>query len=275
MLLIKNILYGLVSGLTEFLPISSRGHQSLLRYMFGDATVSPLLDLLVHMGILVSVLVACWEGLGRLYREQNVATVGGKNVRHLDTKSYYDLRLLKAAIIPLIIGVFLFKFIANSQGGLLPVMGFFILNGIILLIVEHMRRGNRDAKTMSGFDGLMIGLAVSASVFPGLSGTGMMLSYSVGKGVDTQNAANWAILLIIPVMILAILADVISILSSGMGVVSATMVAGSVLSGIAAFCGGYVGISVLRLISANSGVFQFAYYSLGAALLTFVLYLLT
>lgn len=275
MLWIKNILYGLVSGLTEFLPVSARGHQSLLHYMSGDGTVSPLLDLLVHIGILVSVFVASRENLGRLYREQNVASVRGKKVRHLDTKSYYDLRLLKSAIIPLIIGMLLFRFTANRHGNLLSVMTFFILNAIILLIVEHIRRGNRDARTMSGFDGLMIGLAAAVSAFPGLSGTGMVLSYSVAKGADTQNAANWAILLVIPVMIFTILADVFLIFTIGIGAVSVAMFVGSLLAGIAAFCSGYVGISVLRLIAANSGVFQFSYYSFGVALLTFVLYLLT
>jgi len=117
--------------------------------------------------------------------------------------------------------------------------------------------------------------ASATAVFPGLSGTGMTLSYSVAKGADTENAVNWATLLVIPAMVFAVSWDVFLIFGSGIGTISVWMVAGSVLAGISAFCGGYVGISILRLIAANSSVFQFSYYSFGAALLTFVIYLLT
>lgn len=275
MLLLENILYGVISGLTEFLPVSARGHQTLLHYMFGNNTGSSLTDLLVHIGVLFSLFIACRDNIGKLYREQNAVSVGRKKVRHLDVKSYYDLRLLKSAAIPIIIGMLLLKVLNNKPAGLLSVMGFCVLNGVILLIVEHMRRGNRDAKTMSGFDGMMMGLATAAATIPGLSGTGLTISYSVAKGADTQNAANWAILLVIPAMIITVCCDVFLILGNGIGPVSVLTVLGSVLACIGAFCSGYVGISILRLMAANSSVFQFSYYSFGAALLTFVLYLLT
>ena len=108
MSIIKCILYGFISGLTEFLPVSARGHQALFQYLFGVETRGSLQNLLVHIGILASVLFFSRDTLYRLRREQKIALrKRGKKSKSLDTRSLYDLRLLKTAAIPLIIGLIL------------------------------------------------------------------------------------------------------------------------------------------------------------------------
>jgi len=273
---IENILYGLVSGLTEFLPVSSRGHQILLQYLFGDSTGSSLLDLLVHIGILLSVFVASRDYIARLrWEQQTSSTVKRSKSRRLGSKNHYDLRLLKSAVVPMLVGTVFLKIFLKTDWSLLSLIWLFIANGVVLLIAEHIRQGNRDAKTMTGFDGMLMGISTALSVFPGLSGTGITLSYSAVRGVDIQKAVSWAILLVIPAAIFAAGSDVIYIFGNGFGAVSVQAILGSVLAGAAAFCGGFVGISVLRLLAANFSVFQFSYYSFGVALLSFMLYLFT
>lgn len=276
MSVIENVLYGFVAGLTEFLPVSSRGHQTLLHYLFGVSARISLQDLLVHIGILLSVFVSCRDYIARLRWEQQTASSArrGKS-RRMDTKSHYDLRLLRASVAPMLLSIVLFSFLRKSEGGLLSLMWLLIANGVILLLAEHTRQGNRDAKTMTGFDGFLMGAATAASVLPGLSGTGLTASYCTARGVDVQKATNWAILLVIPAAIFAIGGDVVYIVGNGFGAVSILAVIGSVLAGAAAFCGGFVGISVLRLLATNFSVFQFSYYSFGLALLSFMLYLFT
>ena len=271
----ENILYGLVSGLTEFLPVSSRGHQSLLRYLFGADTRSSLQDLLVHIGILVSVIIACREKIARLFRVQRTASLmRRKRSRHLDSKSYYDLQLLKAATFPLIAGMLLYASAERLENSLPALMGFFTLNGVILLIAEHSRRGNRDGRTMSGADGIALGVFGAASVLPGISRSGMMVSYALFRGVDRQSAVIWAILLGIPAALFGIGYNLFAILIRGVGVVSARIIVGDILACIGAFCGGYIAISLLRLLSAQDDNSHFAYYSFGVVMLTFVLYLI-
>ena len=99
--------------------------------------------------------------------------------------------------------------------------------------------------------------------------------YTTLRGTDIQKTANWAILLAIPAAIFAVCGDVFYIIGSGFGDGSFLMILGSILAGFGAFCGGFVGISVLRLLVTNSSVFQFSYYSFGLALLSFMLYLFT
>lgn len=276
MSVIENILYGLVSGLTEFLPVSGSGHQALLHHLLGVNTRLSFQDLLVHIGILLSAFVVCRDNIARLHWEKNTATTYRRNKsRRMDTQSHYELRLLKSTVIPMLLGFVLFNLVLKKDNNLSSLMWLFILNGVILLVAEHMRQGNRDAKTMTGFDGILIGITTAASALPGLSGTGITLSYTTARGTDIHKATNWVILLIIPAMLLAIFCDIIYIFGNGFGAVSFIMILGCVLAGVSAFCGGLIGISVLRLMVMNTSVFQFSYYSFGLALLSFMLYLFT
>ena len=276
MSVIENILYGLISGLTEFLPVSGRGHQALLHHLFGvDARLS-LQDLLVHIGILFSAFVVCRDNIAQLRWEQSAATTVRRNrSRRMDTQSHYELRLLKSTLLPMLLATIVFKLVQKTEYHLSSLMWLFIVNGVILLIAEHMRQGNRDAKTMTGFDGILIGVTTAASALAGLSGTGMALSYTTARGTDIHKATIWVLLLLIPAMLLAVCGDIIFIFGNGFGTVSFMMILGSILAGISAFVGGLVGISVLRLMVANTSVFQFSYYSFGLALLSFMLYLFT
>ena len=276
MSVIENILYGFTAGLTEFLPVSGSGHRSLLHYLFGVSARVPLQDILVHIGILFSVLVACGDYIARLRWEQkNASTVRRNRSRRMDTRGQYDLRLLKSAIVPMLVTTILVRTLIRSDSNLLLLMWCLIANGIILLLAEHTRQGNRDSKTMSAFDGIVMGIAAAVSALPGLSGTGLTLSYSTARGADIQKASNWAILLVIFATIFALGGDIVYVFGNGFGRVTVLTVIGSVLAGAAAFCGGFAGISILRLLAANFGVFQFSYYSFGLALLSFMLYLFT
>ena len=103
MSVIENILYGFASGLTEFLPISSSGHQTLLRYLFGGSARLSLQDLLVHIGVLMSILIACRDYLSRLRWEQRTATAVRRNKsRRIDGKNDFELRLLRSAVAPML-----------------------------------------------------------------------------------------------------------------------------------------------------------------------------
>ena len=272
----ENILYGFTAGLTEFLPVSRYGHQALLRYLFGVSAGLTLQDLLIHIGILLSVFWGCREYIARLRWEQKTAAANRRRKsRRMDSKGYYDLRLLRSAVVPMLIAIIIIKSFVKVEGNLLILLWLFVANGLVLLLAEHARQGNRESASMSGFDGTLMGVSTAPSIIPGLSGTGLTLSYASARGVDIQKAINWVILLVVPTAVFAIGSDAFSIFSNGFGVISVGMVAGSVLAGIAAFCGGYAGIAILRLLATNLTVFQFSYYSFGLALLTFLLYLFT
>lgn len=276
MTILENILYGLVSGVTEFLPVSSKAHQSLLRYILGTGDRIAIQDLFIHIGILFSVLIAARESIIHLYREQQAISIRRRRKNHAPNHiTYYNLRLLKTASFPLFIGSLLYIVTKKFENNLLAMMFFVIINGIIILIAEHTRRGNRDARTMSGLDGIVMGILGTTASLPGISRTGMISSYATMRGADGRSVVQWAILLCIPALLFSICYDVFCVIVGGVATPDFLFMLGCFLSGCAAFCGGYFGISMLKLVLLNSGFTKFSYYCFGIAMLIFILYLLT
>lgn len=273
---IKSILYGFVSGLTEILPVSAKAHQALLRYMFGAQTRVPILDLLVHIGILFSIIFSCRDLIARLSRERRLtSTSHRKRSQSLDSRSYFEWRLLKTASVPLFIGLALYFITSGFENELLKLMLFLLLNAAVLLLADHTSRGNRDARTMSGLDGIVMGIFGALSVLPGISRTGMVSAYTAIRGADYEYTVNWAVILGIPAMIFLIIFDIVSLVSIGIGAISFAAIAGYIFAGVFAFCGCYIGISLLKMLLSQSGFSKFAYYSIGMAFFSFILYLLT
>ena len=275
MSIIENIVYGFISGITEFLPLSSPAHQALLRYILGVDSRNFLQEFLVHIGLLFSIIIGCRETLSRLRREQQAfSSPRYKKSRSLDPKSYYDIKLLKTASFPLIIGLCLSFVTIKSSDRLVSIIVFLLINGIVLLIAEHTQHGNRDSRTMTGLDGIIMGVLGSLSVFPGISRTGMISAYATLRGADYENGINWAFILGIPAFAFLICFDVFGLITFGAGVISFAALMGYILAGISAFLGGYIAISILKSILNHAGYSQFAYYSFGVAFLTFIINLI-
>lgn len=272
---LKNLIYGFISGITEFLPVSSGAHQGLIRYIFGIEARDSLQNLLVHIGIVFAVILGFRETISRLHREQKNLASGRKRSKSLDIKAAYDLKLVKTAAVPLFIGLILSFATWRWDGSLLAIMAFLLVNALVLLLADHVPQGNKDARTLTGLDGILIGVLGALSALPGISRTGMITSYTTLRGADRERSASWAIVLCIPAMIFAIVFDFYGIFSFGVGSLTFVGFLGCVVSGISAFFGGYLGISLLQTILSHSGFSGFAYYSLGASFLSFILYLIT
>ena len=275
MTILEHIVYGLISGVSEFLPVSTLAHQNLLRYLFGVETRNSLQELLVHMGVLLSIFVGARDVISRLREEQKSLASTRRRKRSMKTISYYDLRLLKTAAVPLLIGMLLHIVTSRYEGKLLTIVLFSLISATVLLIAEHLSRGNRDARTMTGLDGIVMGIAGALSAFPGISRMGMISAYAMSRGADSKNVANWATLLALPALLFLVCFDLFGIVTVGVGALSFGVVIGYLLSGIAGFCGGLIGISIIKMVLNDSGFSGFAYYSIGTALFSFILYLIT
>lgn len=276
MSILENIIYGLISGMAEFLPVSSSAHQVILRYMFGIESRNFLQEFLVHTGLLLAVIISCRDSIIRFSRQNGIFNASKRKSRRKPEQiDYYTLRLLKTATFPLIIGLILLFITIKAEDNLLTVAGFFVINALILFLAAHSQQGNRDARSLTGLDGIIMGLLGSLSVFPGIARTAAISSYTTLRGVDLRNTVNWTFLLGIPAISFLIIFDIIGLASVGLGALSFSVIIGYILSGLVSFCSGYFAISILYIILSHSGYACFAYYSLGSALFTFILYLIT
>lgn len=273
MSIFESIIYGLVSGFTEFLPVSSQGHQALMFSVFGLSAREPLRDIFVHIAVLSALIVTCKPLITRLRREQALLA-RRKRKSNTDRKGQYVLRLIKTAGFPLLIGSMCYFATRKFEFQLQYLIWFFLINGVILIIPEYIRHGNKDARHMTGLDGILFGALGACSVLPGISRIGIMNAYALIRGADRQQVVNWALVLCLPALVLFLGFDVYNLFSIGIGIVGFIGVLSCLISGIMAFIGAYFSVRLVRFLTVQTGFVGCAYYSWGTALFAFVLYLI-
>jgi len=183
------------------------------------------------------------------------------------------MHLVKNATVPMVIGICVFTYIFKKIDRLPIVVIFLIVNGVLLYLPERMMIGNKDARSMTFFDSVLIGLMGALSAFTGISRLGAMMLVSHARGADRSKALNWSFALSVPALIILIIIDFFGIATGGAIGSFWINLPGYLLSGIGAFFAGYLGIKLIKSFTARSGYGAFAYYSWGLALLTFLLYL--
>ena len=267
---LEGLLYGIVSGLSDFLPISSTAHQILLINLFGMDTRDPVCDLFVHIALLLAIYAEYRSSMIYIYRLNRMQ----RGPRHRNASDmYFDVRLIKNAAIPLIIGLFLYPFTYKIGQNLMLLSLFLILNGIILFLPSRLVNGNKDARLMTLLDSILIGLGGAMSVFPGVSRVGTMTSVAIMRSADKQHAMKWAYLLSVPAIVFLAAFDITQIFTQS-AVSSWLRVPAYLLSAIGAYFGGCISIRLMRFLTRHAGFATFSYYSWGAAFFSFILYLL-
>ena len=264
---LKYLIYGLISGLSEIIPASIGGHQSILMLLFGMSERDPILDLMTHAGILACVILNC-------HTEIQYLTGKSRAIKATGTVSQFDKRLLFAATVFMLIGLLFRNIGAKFEFQPLAISIFFLINAILLMIPDYIRQSNKHAGMMGLFDSLLIGLSGFLSVFPGISRLGTGCVFSILRGADKQRSFNWLLLLTVPAILFWIITDIIGIFTIGLSGVTLWIVLGYVLSAAAAFGGSYIGIMLMRFLMFNSGLSVFSYYSFGASLFSFIVYLI-
>lgn len=269
---LESFIYGLVSGLAEFLPISSQAHQTILLKLFGYSNGNGLQNFLIHLALLLSILTSCRNMLERLSRENKLyERTKHQRGRRGERKSIGDLRIAKTATVPMVI-MLCFSGLTASLKLNFPILGLLLLlNGLLIFIPQRMLQGNKNSMLMSQFDSILIGFLGGLSVFPGISRIAATTSAAIARGADKQNALSWSILLSIPALLIMMVFDIIGISAANAVPVNFW---GCLLSIISAYLGGYLSLTLMRSIISRANLAGFAYYSFGTSLLTFILYMI-
>lgn len=127
---------------------------------------------------------------------------------------------------------------------------------------------------MSALEGLLIGLGGAASVLPGVSAVGAANAVASACGAERTFALNLTYLMHMVLTIGLICFDFAAVFAAGIGGLTFGAIFTYVVAAAAAFAGAYLGIRGMRMLAVNIGFSIFALYSFGAALLSFMLYLM-
>jgi len=268
---LESIILGLISGISEFLPISSSAHQQILINLFGITNQDPVRDFFIHSAMFAAVLINCRSFLDHVKREKALMhRHRGTAIQNLRALS--DWRVIHGSLLPLLLPMLLLRFLLKTDDNLMLTVLFLTINGIILFLPDRMVSGNKDARFMSAFDSVLIGLAGALSAFSGISRIACTYSVSLTRGVARKHAFTWSLVLSIYAIALLCALDIGAIFTTGLLGFWGNLHL-YVFSAIASFIGSYAGIYFMRNLSARPSSGGFAYYCWGAALFTFILYL--
>lgn len=272
---IKHLIYGFVTGLTEILPISSRAHSVVMLKLLGEDHVVGLPVLLIHLGILTALYTYSRIQLTKMSRARKLSRIPKKKrKRPLDVTSLMDSRFLMTMSIPVIVIMIFYNVLSTLPIGLLLIAAFLFVNGIILYIPQFLPGSNRDARSLSRVDGLLMGIASTLSIFPGFSGIGAALSVGRICGVDSNYSLNMALMLQIIYVIGMIVFDILTIIVNGFGALSLPLIIAYILASAAAFISTMLAIRIMRALASDTKYHLFSYYCWGMAIFVFILNLM-
>lgn len=268
-----SLIYGLLGGFCELLPVSSQAHKVLLEKLAGLPQSGGLLNLAVHLGGLVALLFMYRATIGTLRREQKIASLSPRRrKRQPDAESLMTIRLLKVGALPLVLGCLL-TFVLSPWFTRLWVLGLLvILHGILIFIPHYRPQGNKEIRSTSPLDALLMGLTGILGMLPGFSRIGVASSVGIMRGMSKEFSLKFTYLLSIPALAVLCVTDVVSLLLSGG--VSGGLFLHFVLALLAAFGTALAGIRLMQFLAVKVGFESFAYYNWGFAMFTFIIYLI-
>jgi undecaprenyl-diphosphatase len=181
----EEILLALIQGASEFLPISSSGHLALISNLTGEPNF--FLITALHLASLIAVIIFTRKEIWSLITFEK---------RYRKWWGYLIIATIPAALV----GFFLNDFVKSAFESYLFLGIGFLITGSVL---TYTKLFERSEKRFNPKRSLIVGLAQSLAIFPGVSRSGMTISSGIFQGLDREKAAKFSFLLFIPLSIAA------------------------------------------------------------------------
>lgn len=202
--ILKAILFGIVEGITEWLPISSTGHMILLDE-FVTLNVSPefwdVFLVVIQLGAIFAVVILFWN---KIFPFDFSAKGRKKGIIRKDIFQMW-FKVIVACVPAMIYGILLDDLISPYLYNATVVAVMLILFGVAFIVIENWNRGRKPrVKSITALtyrDALLIGLfQLIAAILPGTSRSGATIVGALLIGVSRTVSAEFTFFLAIPVM---------------------------------------------------------------------------
>lgn len=189
------IIYGIIQGLGEFLPISSTAHITLAPWLFGWQDPGLTFDVALHLGTLLAVLAFFWKDWIRLFK------AGFTDIKSNEGKLFWFIML--ACIPGGIVGVLLNDKVETSFRNPALIGLMLIIMGIILYVADKTSGAEVNIKDIGFKRSFLIGVSQALAIIPGVSRSGITMAAGRWFKLTREDAARFTFLLSTPFIFLS------------------------------------------------------------------------
>lgn len=258
------VILGMVQGLTEFLPISSTAHLKVVPVALGWGDPGVAFTAVIQLGSIAAVLWYFWSDLSQITRGMF------KAIRQSDYQSH-DFRLgigIALGTLPIVFcGLLMKLLIRDLDNSPLRSIGVIaaasIVMALLLALSEKISTHKRSFEELSWQDGLLMGLAQSLALIPGVSRSGSTITFGLFLNLERATAARFSFLLGIPAITLAGLVELKEVVDVGL---SNDIIVPLIVGVISSAVFSYLAIAWLIRYLQKQDTWIFVWYRLGFGL---------
>ena len=262
---IQALILGLVQGLTEYLPVSSSGHLTILSTFFGmDGADNLTFTVAVHVATVLSTLVILWREIDWILK--------GLFKFQMNAETKYALNILVSMIPVGIVGLFFKDKVEEVFGSGLLIVGVMLLVTAVLLTFSYYAKP-RQKEHISLWDAFVIGVAQACAVLPGLSRSGSTIATGLMLGDKKDKLAQFSFLMVIPPILGEALLDILKAVKGEEVVSDAIGTIPLCVGFLAAFLSGCFACKLMINLVKKGKLIYFGYYCavVGLAILVYQL----
>lgn len=262
---IQALILGVVQGLTEYLPVSSSGHLTIISSFFGiDGADNLQFTVAVHVATVLSTLVILWKEIDWILK--------GLFKFEMNEETKYALNILVSMIPVGIVGLFFKDRVEEAFGSGLLIVGVMLIVTAVLLTFSYLAKP-RVKEHLSLWDAFVIGVAQACAVLPGLSRSGSTIATGLMLGNKKEKLAQFSFLMVIPPILGEALLDILKA-ANGEDVIADSIGTFPLAVGfLAAFLSGCFACKLMISIVKKGKLIYFGLYCavIGVAVLAFQL----
>jgi len=208
------IVLGITQGLSEFLPISSSGHLIVVPWLFrwddfdGNASLEKAFDVALHLGTLIGATAYFRKEVVRYLRAAFTPSGRGTNDRRLAW-------LIVLSTIPAAVTGALFADFIEEHTGQIPLIGTMLIVFGVLLWWADRRPGVRTLDEVQLRDAVLMGGGQALALQPGVSRSGVSMTFGRMAGLGRDGAARFAFLMSLPITAGALVFKAVDVQSQG------------------------------------------------------------
>ena len=196
---IEAIILGIVQGLTEFLPISSSAHISIVGQLMGGADVGAAFTAITQLGTEFAVVLYFAKDIARIISRWCQALVG--RIPQSDPDVRMGWLVIIGSVPIVVLGLLFDDFIENQLRNLWITVAMLAGFGIVIGIADRFAANRRELTDLTWKHGILYGLAQSLALIPGVSRSGATIAAGLAMGYKREVAARYAFLLAIPAVL--------------------------------------------------------------------------